>query len=344
MKKLIMASAISLVLTTNAFARDKIQTVGSSTVYPFATVVSENFGRTHGSTPIIESTGTGGGFKLFCKGTGVETPDISNASRAIKSKEVENCKSNGVTPVEVKIGYDGIVIANDKSGFAFELTLREVYLALAKKVPHGIYTPWPPGDMMDNPYVMWSDINPALPNKKIEVLGPPPTSGTRDAFLELVMEKGAKTFPELKDLRKKDKKAFKRLTHTIREDGAYIEAGENDNLIVQKLRANPDAVGIFGYSFLDQNTDTVKGAKIEGVEPTFENIASGQYKVSRPLFFYVKKEHVGVIPNLKEYVLFFVSEQMIGDEGATIDKGLIPLDEDARQALRERVEAELGGL
>ena len=172
---------------------------------------------------------------------------------------------------------------------------------------------------------------------------PPPTSGTRDAFLELVMEKGAKTFPELKTLRKKDKKAFKKLTHTIREDGIYIEVGENDNLIVQKLRANPDAIGIFGYSFLDQNTDTIKGAKIEGVEPTFENIAGGQYKVSRPLFFYVKKEHVGVIPKLKEYVMFFVSDRMIGDEGATVDKGLIPLDEDARQVLRKKVEVELGG-
>ena len=337
MKKAIFVGLFSCSLFfPSAFARDNITTVGSSTVYPFATVASENFGRAHGSTPIIESTGTGGGFKLFCKGTGVKTPDISNASRAIQSKEVENCKSNGVTPVEVKIGYDGIVIANDKSGFAFELTLRELYLALAKKVPHG-------KQMMDNPYMMWSDINPKLPNKKIEVLGPPPTSGTRDAFLELVMEKGAKTFPELKTLRKKDKKAFKKLTHTIREDGIYIEVGENDNLIVQKLRANPDAIGIFGYSFLDQNTDTIKGAKIEGVEPTFENIAGGQYKVSRPLFFYVKKEHVGVIPKLKEYVMFFVSDRMIGDEGATVDKGLIPLDEDARQVLRKKVEVELGG-
>ena len=335
MKKAIFVGLFSCsVFFPSAFARDNITTVGSSTVYPFATVASENFGRAHGSTPIIESTGTGGGFKLFCKGTGVKTPDISNASRAIKSKEVENCKSNGVTPVEVKIGYD--VIANDKSGFAFELTLRELYLALAKKVPHG-------KQMMDNPYMMWSDINPKLPNKKIEVLGPPPTSGTREAFLELVMEKGAKTFPELKTLRKKDKKAFKKLTHTIREDGIYIEVGENDNLIVQKLRANPDAIGIFGYSFLDQNTDTIKGAKIEGVEPTFENIAGGQYKVSRPLFFYVKKEHVGVIPKLKEYVMFFVSDRMIGDEGATVDKGLIPLDEDARQVLRKKVEVELGG-
>jgi phosphate transport system substrate-binding protein len=213
------------------------------------------------------------------------------------------------------VGYDGIAIANSKDSTQLRVSSKELFLALAKEIPVN-------GVMVLNPYQTWSDINPSLPSTKIEVLGPPPTSGTRDAFLELVMEKGANTFPELKSL---DKKAFKAAAHTIREDGAFIEAGENDNLIVQKLVANPSSVGIFGFSFLEENRDKVQGSFVDGVEPSFEAIADGSYAVSRPLFFYVKKEHLEVIPGIKTYVDLFLSEQMSGNEGYLLDKGLIPL-------------------
>lgn len=314
--KLILASILALGISTSAYARDQIRVVGSSTVFPFSTVVAEQFSKTTSfRSPVIESTGTGGGMKLFCSGVGVEYPDITNASRAIKKSEAETCAKNGVTPIEVMVGYDGIAIANSKEGPLFRVSSKELFLALAKEIPVN-------GVMVLNPYQTWSDINPSLPSTKIEVLGPPPTSGTRDAFLELVMEKGAKTFPELKSL---DKKAFKAAAHTIREDGAFIEAGENDNLIVQKLVANPSSVGIFGFSFLEENRDKVQGSFVDGVEPSFEAIADGSYGVSRPLFFYVKKEHLEVIPGIKTYVDLFLSEQMSGNEGYLLDKGLIPL-------------------
>lgn len=311
-----LLTVAAVAIPSIAFARDQIRVVGSSTVFPFATVVSEQLSKkTSFKSPVIESTGTGGGMKLFCSGVGVQYPDITNASRAIKKSEAETCSKNGITPIEVMVGYDGIAIANSKEGPVFRVTTREIFLALAKEVPVN-------GTMVPNPYKNWSDINSNLPNTKIEVLGPPPTSGTRDAFLELVMEKGAKTFPELKSL---DKKAFKAAAHTIREDRAFIEAGENDNLIVQKLVANPNSVGIFGFSFLEENRDKVQGSFVDGVEPSFEAIADGSYGVSRPLFFYVKKEHIGVIPGLVEYVDLFLSENMSGDEGYLLDKGLIPL-------------------
>lgn len=314
--KLILASILALGISTSAYARDQIRVVGSSTVFPFSTVVAEQFSKTTSfRSPVIESTGTGGGMKLFCSGVGVEYPDITNASRAIKKSEAETCAKNGVTPIEVMVGYDGIAIANSKEGPLFRVSSKEIFLALAKEILVN-------GVMVLNPYQTWSDINPSLPSTKIEVLGPPPTSGTRDAFLELVMEKGAKTFPELKSL---DKKAFKAAAHTIREDGAFIEAGENDNLIVQKLVANPSSVGIFGFSFLEENRDKVQGSFVDGVEPSFEAIADGSYGVSRPLFFYVKKEHLEVIPGIKTYVDLFLSEQMSGNEGYLLDKGLIPL-------------------
>lgn len=314
--KLILTTILSVFLISSAYARDQIRVVGSSTVFPFATVVAEQLSKTtQFKSPVIESTGTGGGMKLFCSGVGVQYPDATNASRAIKKSEAETCEKNGVTPIEVMVGYDGIAIANSKEGPIFQITSEEIFLALAKEVPVN-------GVLVLNPYQTWSDINPSLPNTKIEVLGPPPTSGTRDAFLELVMEKGAKKFPELKGL---DRKMFKAAAHTIREDGAFIEAGENDNLIVQKLVANPNSVGIFGFSFLEENRDKVQGAFVDGVEPSFEAIADGSYSVSRPLYFYVKKEHVGVIPGLVEYVDLFLSEDMSGDEGYLLDKGLIPL-------------------
>jgi phosphate transport system substrate-binding protein len=317
--------------------RDSISIVGSSTVYPFATVVAEKFGKAGSfKAPKIESTGTGGGFKLFCGGVGVQHPDMSNASRAIKASEFEACRKNGVTDiVEVKIGYDGIVVANSKKSAALKLTTRDIFLALAKEVPD------PKGGegLVANPYKTWKDVNPSLPDVKIEVLGPPPTSGTRDAFVELAMEQGALKFEGLKKLSKEDGKKFQKVFSSIREDGAYVEAGENDNLIVQKLGSNPNALGVFGFSFLDQNTDKIQGSYVDGNPPNFENIASGKYPLSRPLFFYVKKAHVGVIPGIPEYLAEFTSEKAWGKDGYLSEKGLIPLPDAERKQVGESVKA-----
>jgi phosphate transport system substrate-binding protein len=322
MKKILLLMAMVMMFCGTAYAaRDYIEIVGSSTVYPFSTTVAEQFGRTSEfPTPKVESTGSGGGLKLFCQGIGTQTPDMTNASRAIKQSEIDMCKSNGVTDIlEVKIGYDGIVVANSKQTDRYELTRKDLFLALAKDIPAG------EGKLIPNPHNTWNDINPALPAVKIEVIGPPPTSGTRDAFLELVMEKGGQTFPWIKALKKKDKKAYKAICHAIREDGVYIEAGENDNLIIQKLVANPNALGIFGFSFLDQNTDKIQGSLIEGTEPTFEGIADGSYPVSRPLFFYVKQQHMDTIPGMQEFLDEFTSDKAIGEDGYLPEKGLIPL-------------------
>jgi len=314
-------------------ARDYISIVGSSTVYPFATVVAEQFGKTTGfKTPKIESTGSGGGLKLFCSGVGVEYPDMTNASRRIKQSEVELCSKKGVKEIiEIKIGYDGIVLANSKKVKPLTLSRKEIFLALAREVPD------PAGGekLIPNPYKSWKDINPSLPDTKIEVLGPPPTSGTRDAFVELVMEAGAEEFDWIKAIAKTDKNKFKEIAHTMREDGAFVEAGENDNLIVQKLDVNPDAVGIFGFSFLDQNTDKIQGAFIDGVEPTFEAITDGKYPVSRPLYLYVKKAHAGVIPGINEFLNEFTSEKAWGEDGYLADKGMIPMPDEERAAFRE---------
>jgi phosphate transport system substrate-binding protein len=311
-----------------ASARDYISIVGSSTVYPFATVVAENFGKsTPFKTPKIESTGSGGGLKLFCAGVGVEHPDITNASRRIKKSEYDQCMAHGVKEIiEVKIGYDGIVLANSKKATPLKLSRKDIFLALAKDVPD------PAGGekLVPNPYKTWKDVNPTLPDKAIEVLGPPPTSGTRDAFVELAMEGGAKKFDFIAAMKKADKNAYKAACHTIREDGAYIEAGENDNLIVQKLEANPSAVGIFGFSFLDQNMDKIQGSFVDGVQPNFDAIADGKYPVSRPLFFYVKKAHVGVIPGIKEYLVEFTSEKAWGPDGYLTEKGMIPMPDAER--------------
>ena len=317
--------------------RDYITIVGSSTVYPFATTVAEQFGRSSRfKTPKIESTGSGGGMKLFCAGLGIETPDITNASRRIKKTEYEKCRKNGVKEiVEVKIGYDGIVLANSKAAPRMDLSKKDIYLALAKEVPD------PAGSkkLVANPYTTWKEVNPSLPNTRIEVLGPPPTSGTRDAFVELAMEGGCKQIDWIKALKKEDRKLFKSICHTVREDGAYIEAGENDNLIVQKLEANPKAVGIFGFSFLDQNGDKIQGSLVGGKEPTFENISSGNYPVSRPLYFYVKKAHVGVIPGMKEYLAEFTGDKAWGEDGYLADKGLIPMPVEERKAFAARAKA-----
>lgn len=324
---LCLAAATALVLAAaNAQSaspgRDYISIVGSSTVYPFSTAVAEQFGKTSNfKTPKIESTGTGGGFKLFCAGNGIDTPDIANASRRIKKSEVESCSKNGVNEiVEIKVGYDGIVVANSKQAQQLKLSRKDLFLALAKDVPSAD----DPAKLVSNPYTTWKDVNKALPNTKIEVLGPPPTSGTRDAFVELVMEPGCAEFVSIKALAETDKDKHKAACQTVREDGAYIDAGENDNLIVQKLEANSAAMGIFGYSFLDQNTDKLQGSVIEGSEPTFENIAAGTYTVSRPLFIYVKKAHVGVIPGMNEFLAEFTSEAAWGQDGYLAGKGLIP--------------------
>jgi phosphate transport system substrate-binding protein len=310
----------SVVLASGAQARDQIRVVGSSTVYPFATAVAEQLGKTGIKTPVVESTGTGGGMKLFCAGVGVDHPDATNASRRIKKSEFEDCQKNGVKDiVELKIGFDGIVIANAKSGPSFTITKEQLFKALARDVPGA------DGKLVPNPYKSWKDVDASLPDEKIEVLGPPPTSGTRDAFLELVMEPGIDKLPGMADLKKSDTKAFEKAWKSIREDGAYIDAGENDNLIVQKLEANPAAVGIFGYSFLEENTAKIKGATVNGGLPTYENIATGKYAVSRPLFVYVKKQHVGVVPGVDKFVEEFVSEKAIGEEGYLSSKGLVPL-------------------
>lgn len=358
-KSLAVAAAfgvMSAVGAAQAQNRDHIHIVGSSTVFPFATAVAETFGRTSGfKTPVIESTGSGGGLKLFCAGTGLEHPDITNASRRIKSSEVEKCAKNGIADItEIKIGYDGIVLSNSKKSAQMSLTRQQIFLALAAQVPG------PDGKLIPNPNKKWSDIDSSLPNVEIEVLGPPPTSGTRDAFAELALEGGAKKFADLKTLRglkdeaeilamtrklglsddvwngikeskaKKGKKAkgkdvFKGIAHGVREDGAWIEAGENDNLIVNKLDANPDAFGVFGFSFLDQNSDKLQGSIIEGTAPEFEAIGDGSYPVSRSLFFYVKKAHVGTVPGIKEYLAEFTSDNAWGDDGYLAEKGLIPM-------------------
>ena len=336
---LMLGLVLGISFVPGAQARDKIQIVGSSTVYPFSTTVAERFGRnTNFKTPIVESTGTGGGLKLFCAGTQDNTPDIANASRAIKSSEIELCKSNGVMDiVEVKFGYDGIVLANSRKADRLSLTSKDIYLALAKDIPTA------GGKWVANPNKTWQDVNPSLPNRKIEVYGPPPTSGTRDAFVELAMEGGCKKFDFVAALKKSNKQEYKKRCHTIREDGAYIEAGENDNLIVQKLLANKQAFGIFGFSFLDQNADTVQGSVIDGAEPLFEKISDGSYSVSRPLFFYVKAAHVKNVPGIKEFLAEFTSEAAWGPEGYLSDKGLIPMP-DAERASWAQKTHDLGSM
>jgi phosphate transport system substrate-binding protein len=307
-KNIALYSSVAVALTAMqsgaAFARDQIQIVGSSTVYPFSTIVAERFGnRGKFKTPVIESTGTGGGMKLFCQGVGSGHPDVSNASRAMKSSEWENCQKNGVKDIiEVAFGNDGIAFANNIKSPKLNLTRKQLWLALAE---HG---PKPQ---------KWSEIDPALPDSKITVLVPPPTSGTRDAWNSLVMKKGCPV-----EVKEKDKKACE----VLREDGAAVEAGENDTLIVQKLEANPAAFGIFGFSYLENNRDRIQAATIEGVEISLASIQDYSYPVARPLYFYVKKAHIGVIPGLQEYLLEFTSEDAIGEEGYLIDTGLVPLE------------------
>jgi phosphate transport system substrate-binding protein len=336
-KALALVGTVALVaiatggIANSALARDEIRIVGSSTVFPFATAVAEEFGKTSGfKTPVIESTGSGGGLKLFCEGVGTGTVDITNSSRRIKKSEVETCAKNGVTDIhEVKIGFDGIVIAHAKDAAPFEMTRELLWKALAKEVPVN-------GEWAANPYKTWKDIDASLPDQKIEVLGPPPTSGTRDAFNELAMDGGCANVPEvkvLKDAGEDDR--HKQVCQSLREDGAFVEAGENDNLIVQKIAENKAAFGVFGYSFLDANRDKISALHVDGVEPTYENISAGSYPISRALFFYVKKAHLGVIPGIQEYVNLWVEDDTFGPYGFLADKGLIALPDADRETERQ---------
>ena len=333
MKKLIILCAIVFMFSFTSHARNQISVVGSSTVYPFSTVVAENFGRDTGmKTPKIESTGSGGGMKLFCAGLGVNHPDITNSSRRIKKSELEKCSKAGIEVVEIKVGYDGIVIANSKKGEKLNFSKRDIFLALAKDVPEGNAEG---GKLIPNPNKTWKEVNSNLPDIKIEVLGPPPTSGTRDAFNELAIEGGCKTFPNLRAIKKEDKKKYKAICRAVREDGVYIEAGENDNLIVQKLAENKNALGVFGFSFLAENEDKIQGSNIDGNEPTFENIASKAYPVSRPLYFYIKTAHVDVIPGIREFVEAYTSDDAFGPDGYLSERGLIPMPDEEREFFRK---------
>lgn len=331
LKKMLLVAAGLSVVASAAQAREEIRIVGSSTVYPFAFKVADDFGRNSDyKSPVLESTGSGGGLKLFCAGVGEEHPDITNASRAIKAKEIELCKSNGVADImEVKIGYDGIVIADNLSGPDFALTREQLFKAVAAQLPDEN------GALVPNPNTTWDQIDASLPKEKIEILGPPPSSGTRDAFVELVMLEGC---GEIEAIAALEGDAKNTVCETVRSDGLYIDAGEDDNLIVTKLEANPAAVGIFGYSFLAQNPDKIKGATIEGVAPSFEAIADSSYPVSRPLYFYVKLAHNGVVDGLQEYVEAFLSEKAMGEDGYLVEEGLIPLPTADLEAIRMTAE------
>ncbi|CAN1493159.1 PstS ABC-type phosphate transport system, periplasmic component [Caulobacteraceae bacterium] len=309
--------------------RDRVAVVGSSTLFPFSAAAAEQFSaRGRFKTPRVESTGTGGGFAIFCRGLGPGFPDISNASRQIKKGEFETCQKNGVTEiVEIKIGYDGIVIANSKAATPVTLTKQEVYQALAKE----IYDPSKQA-FVPNPYTKWNEINPNLPAIKIDVMGPPPTSGTRDAFAELVMAKGAEQVPEMKALKEKDDKEFQRRALTLREDGAWKDSGENDSLIVQALSRSPEQFGVFGFSSFEENMDRLQAAPLNGVEPSAEAIVDGKYAASRSLYFYVKKANVGVVPGLQEFAMELLSDHAAGLRGYLRGRGMVPLHPDERAA------------
>ncbi|MEL6857142.1 MAG: substrate-binding domain-containing protein [Pseudomonadota bacterium] len=311
-------------------AAEKIKIIGSSTVAPFSTTVAEQFGAiTPHPAPVVETTGTGGGFKAFCRAIGPQEPSIVNASRKIKPSERALCTAAGIAdPLEIKIGYDGIVLANGKAGPDLNLTKAQIYQALAAELPDG------KGAWIENPYARWNEISVDLPDMRILVSGPPPTSGTRDAFVEIAMEAGALAFPEMIALQAQDLQAFQARAREIRNDGAWIDSGENDSSIINALLRNEDAVGVLGYSFLEQNADRVKGADIGGFAPTFENITSGAYGISRSMYFYVKHENVALVPGLADFVSEFTEEDAWGMEGYLIEKGLIPLEQDERRRIR----------
>jgi phosphate transport system substrate-binding protein len=317
----------------HAQIRDQIRVVGSSTVFPYSQAVAEEFSKqTRRKSPVVESTGTGGGFKVFCQGIGPSHADITGASRPIKKSEFADCVKNGVTDItELPIGFDGLSIAiSRKNNFDWDLTERDIFLALAAEVPDE------KGEkLIPNPYKTWNQINPKLPNTKIEVFGPPPTSGTRDAFVELTMHDGCDALPYFKELKKKDAKAWNAACSRLRQDGPFIEAGENDNLIVQRLQSDPGTMGIFGYSFLFENQDSLKAVKVEGVAPTFETIADNSYKIARPIFIYIKNAHRNVIPGMREFIAEFVSDNALGKDGYLAERGLTVLSDDKRKDVQE---------
>ncbi|TPE62176.1 phosphate ABC transporter substrate-binding protein [Sandaracinobacter neustonicus] len=324
------AAAVAL-LASCTDSRTQIRIVGSSTVFPFTTVVAENFSRNNPEylAPIVEATGTGGGIKLFCDGVGSRFPDVANASRRMKPGELADCQKNGAKDiVEIKIGIDGVVLVQGKKGAPFNLTLRDVYAALAAE-PFG----------KKQTAKTWKDVNPALPATRIEVIGPPPTSGTRDAFNELYMVGGCDTDPAMKALKKTDESRHKEICNKIREDGAYVEAGENDNLIVQKLGTNPTAIGVLGFSFLERNMDTIRDVPIDGVPATYQTISDFSYPASRPLFIYVKAQHVHAIRGLREFLDEYTSERAWGPGGYLQRRGLVPAPDDVRAENRARAEA-----
>lgn len=321
LNKAVLAMALLLVGTGMAHARDQVKVTGSSTVFPFSSYVAEEMGATTKfAAPVVESTGSGGGQKLFGAGIGANTPDIANSSRRMKDTEFEAAEKNGVTDItEAMIGFDGIAIAQNKDNAHFDITLQELAMAVAADVPVD-------GKIVPNPYKMWNEINPNLPARKIVFYGPPTSSGTRDAFEEMVVEKVCGKIEGYE-------KGYKK----IRQDNAYVPAGENDNLIVQKLANDKDSFGIFGFSFLAENSDSLQGTTINGVDPTPEAIAEGTYPISRSLFFYVKNAHYDVIPGLKEYVELFMSEKMIGTDGLLKSIGLVPMPDAMRAEARQNV-------
>ncbi len=326
------ALAITAVSATAAIARDEIRIVGSSTVFPYTQAVAEQFSNNTGApSPIVESTGTGGGMQIFCEGVGEAHPDITGASRAMKASEYALCQTNGVTDIsEALIGFDGLSLAISRDNdFDWDLTLSEIYLALAAQVPVG-------GEWVDNPYTKWSEINADLPDSEILAYGPPPTSGTRDAFVELAMHAGCEELDYVAD-GDFDGDWIGENCSRMRTDGPFIEAGENDNLIVQRLESDPNAVGIFGYSFLYENLDRLKGVKIEGVEPSTDTIADKSYPVSRPLYFYVKNAHRGVIANLNEFIEEYMSEDALETGGYLSERGLVPLADERRADLQDAI-------
>lgn len=330
-RKMSLLVLIVASLSNVAMAGEQIKSAGSSTIFPFITVVAEEFRRnTEYKSPIVEATGTGGGIMLFCLGNGDESKDLANASRAMRKKEKELCAKNGVKDItEIKIGYDGIIFANSADSKKLNLTKEQIFLAISRKIPAN-------GKLVENNYKKWSDIDPSLPNKKIEIYGPPKTSGTRDLLEDLVMNDLCVNNIAFKAAYP-DKNSRNKECHMLRNDSAFIEVGENDNFIVEKLRNSPDALGIFGFSFLDQNVSSVQGVVIDGVRPTFENIFSSYYPVSRPLFIYLKDSHLDKTPGLREFVKELVSDNAIGDGGYLVEKGLIPLHEDELAIIQETI-------
>jgi phosphate transport system substrate-binding protein len=325
--------ALSAAFTGPAFAqaRDQIRIVGSSTVFPFTTAVAENFGRaTSFRPPIVESTGTGGGMRLFCAGVGPSHPDVSNASRRITKSEFDTCRNNGVTEiVELKIGFDGIVVTTKRGAPKFNLTREQVWRALARQVPVN-------GQWVNNPYTTWQQVDASLPNARIEIIGPPPTSGTRDSFNELMLQGGCANVAEVRAVQ--DAAQRLRYCTQIREDGRFIEGGENDNLIVQRVAAGDGTVlGVFGFSFLEENLDKIEAKLIDGVEPKFETISEGKYPVARDMFVYAKKAHVGVIPGMREFLAEYVSDRAMGDNGYLEQKGLVILPPTALRQQQEGI-------